>query len=268
MKKLFATDLDGTLLNSKHETDDIILNGLKELMESHYFSISTGRGLSRVRHFNFPKGTFYICFNGALILDDNQNEIAKHPIPKPLIEELLTMDYIPFEFWGYDTSYSTLSKEDFINYDALRFTAFKNGNRDLDKFLDANITFNTPKEFILQNDILKINIHKRFDIPEIEDILKKHKDKLVNAPSKDEFYEITAINANKGIAVQELAQYLNIDSSQVYVYGDSDNDIEMLSRFEHSYCPANGNENAKKASHYQIGSNVDYSVIHHMLQSK
>lgn len=45
MIRLFASDLDGTLLNEKHQFDDVIVEGIQKIVNSgHVFSIATGRG--------------------------------------------------------------------------------------------------------------------------------------------------------------------------------------------------------------------------------
>ena len=53
----------------------------------------------------------------------------------------------------------------------------------------------------------------------------------------------------------------------MYVYGDGLNDLSMLKRFEHSYCPSTGTVQAKEAASYQIGPYDEYSVISHMLEN-
>ena len=44
MVRLFACDLDGTLLNKYHETDDVILDAVDQVIKNNrYFAIATGR---------------------------------------------------------------------------------------------------------------------------------------------------------------------------------------------------------------------------------
>ena len=47
MIKLFASDLDGTLLNELHESDEVIFNSIQQVLNKNlYFTIATGRDLN------------------------------------------------------------------------------------------------------------------------------------------------------------------------------------------------------------------------------
>ena len=49
MIKLFASDLDGTLLNELHESDEVIFNSIQQVLNKNlYFTIATGRDLMAV----------------------------------------------------------------------------------------------------------------------------------------------------------------------------------------------------------------------------
>ena len=53
--------------------------------------------------------------------------------------------------------------------------------------------------------------------------------------------ELTPVNCNKGAGLEFYTNYLKIDKENVYVVGDSGNDISMFNKFhEHSYCKCVG----------------------------
>ena len=91
--------------------------------------------------------------------------------------------------------------------------------------------------------------------------LKKNKAKIskeINKELREEFPEIesswtqqvnelTPMGCNKGNGVERYAKLMNIDPNDVYVVGDSGNDITMFNKFhEHSYCMRRGHPSARK----------------------
>jgi len=66
--------------------------------------------------------------------------------------------------------------------------------------------------------------------------------------------------ANKGYALQELQQKLNITPEQTIVFGDYNNDLEMMSCAKYSYAMENAHPNVKEAANYSTKSNDDRGV--------
>lgn len=49
--------------------------------------------------------------------------------------------------------------------------------------------------------------------------------------------------------------------NDIFVFGDGDNDSEMLDHFEHSFAPSNASKKAKKNAKHVIGPCSEKSVI-------
>ena len=65
--------------------------------------------------------------------------------------------------------------------------------------------------------------------------------------------ELTPSGCNKGNGVEHYCELMNIDKDDVYVVGDSGNDITMFNKFhEHSYCMKRGHPSARKYAKYII----------------
>ena len=65
--------------------------------------------------------------------------------------------------------------------------------------------------------------------------------------------ELTPKGCNKGEGLELYCKTLNIDPKDVYVVGDSGNDIAMFQKFhEHSYCMAHAYPSVKKYAKYAI----------------
>ena len=93
MIKLFASDLDGTLLNELHESDEVIFNSIQQVLNKNlYFTIATGRDLNgSLRNTGFETLPIYkICMNGAFIAAPNKEILYKKEIDKAFLKEILT----------------------------------------------------------------------------------------------------------------------------------------------------------------------------------
>ena len=97
--------------------------------------------------------------------------------------------------------------------------------------------------------------------------LRKNKYKIskeINKELREEFPEIesswtqqvnelTPEGCNKGNGVEKYCQLMNIDKNDVYVVGDSGNDITMFNKFyEHSYCMKRGHPSVRKYAKHII----------------
>ena len=87
----------------------------------------------------------------------------------------------------------------------------------------------------------EVNKELRESHPEVESSWSK----IVN--------EITPLNCNKGAGLKYYCDYLNINHDDVYVVGDSGNDITMFNLFqEHSYVMAKAYPSVKKYAKHVI----------------
>ena len=76
--------------------------------------------------------------------------------------------------------------------------------------------------------------------------------------------ELTPRGCNKGNGVERYCQLMGIDQNDVYVVGDSGNDITMFNKFyEHSYCMKRGHPSARKYAKHIISRvyNLDKLIL-------
>ena len=78
--------------------------------------------------------------------------------------------------------------------------------------------------------------------------------------SGQNWVDINHIDAHKGNALLKVLSHHNISSNEVLVFGDYNNDIEMLSLTDYSFAMANAHPNVKKVANYKTTSNDDYGV--------
>ncbi len=266
--KLFASDLDGTLLNQYHKADDTINEGIKKIQASgHIFSICTGRNPALASSAGLVP-SYMICMNGACILDPKGELLMQHPLDRVVLRFLLQVPSLKFEFQTLSNIYSTGDRDSFTEiYRQNQLLRHRDVKKDMEKNL-KKYTFDCDPEWILNQTIYKVNLHyaNSMEPKQVERLVHEHQDTIINAPSTESLAELTGKEVTKANAIRELAQFLHIDSNDIYVYGDGLNDISMLEAFQHSYSPCNGNEKAKKAAHSLLGPFEEYSVIKHMLE--
>ena len=128
--------------------------------------------------------------------------------------------------------------------------------------------FSYREPFIVDNDLFEneLNNAKIYKIMTFIGLRKKKTkiSKEINKEFREEFAEIesswtaqvnelTPKGCNKGNGVERYCRLMNIDSNDVYVVGDSGNDITMFNMFhEHSYCMKRGHPSARKYAKHII----------------
>ena len=273
MIRLFACDMDGTLLNLLHTTDPYILKMIRKVDKNgKIFAIATGRNMRDDQfELDFKHSPVYcICMNGAMILDPERHIIYERLMDHSVVREILEQfPEIRFQFIGRYKTYMQCSREE--NKAQIRKVGpvKKLIRMFSDRRMGTDLVFDQTKEDILNQPILKVNcriydkeLQQRFDA-----YLETRKDRIVNAPYAEGIYEITASGVDKGQAVKALGEILGIQEQETAVYGDGGNDIEMLSAFDHSYVTSNACDRAKQVAHHELGHYAFYSVPRHILKT-
>lgn len=85
--KVFATDLDGTLVHNKKvtETDR---EAIAAFQKENLFGVCTGRPLSCLYDVEGIPFDFYIMCTGALLLDKDRHVIEEHLLDKELVRDI------------------------------------------------------------------------------------------------------------------------------------------------------------------------------------
>lgn len=275
MIRLFASDLDGTLLNLTHSLDGAIRAAIREVTDSGaHFAIATGRTMGSNGDYGFEGlGVEAIASNGALIFD-RDGRLIKHSVMDPaFLEEMFrAFPQVCFECVGVGRSYVMGSMEEQqAGFDqgspAKRLLMRGMSMRRAE--MQAMCSFDQTPEDVLAHEICKVNA--RVTDPAIEAelhaFLAEHADSVVNTPFDPVMFEISGIDTNKGSAVAWLAGYLGCSEDEVAVYGDGGNDVAMLERFEHSYATSNARDEAKEAASEVIGPCALHAVPRHMVRT-
>ena len=237
MIKMFASDLDGTLLNALHEADGTIRRAIRELTEAGLHVVpATGRSTLPIGEHGFTGLALDACCSNGSIVRDSHGEVLKTWTIDPQITEELLKEFpdICFDCSTPDGMFSSGSfemhqagfkKDSPIKRIVMRGMRARGGYHE-EQYFDQSIGD------ILRHDVCKINC--RVTSPELERDLKAYlaerSDRVVNAPFDPVMFEITDVACNKGESVAWLAGYYGIAEDEVVVYGDGGNVIALERR--------------------------------------
>lgn len=274
MIKLFASDLDGTLLNGLHEADRTIRGAIQEaIAQGAHVVPATGRSLLPAGEHGFTGlKVDAVCANGSIIRGRNGELLKTFTVNPAFVEELIrSFPQICFDCCTPDGMFSSgsfeMHQEGFARDNLFRRIVMRGmrarGGTHEEQFFDQSISS------ILSHDVCKINCRVTSDDleRELKAFLADHADTVVNAPFDPVMFEITDKDCNKGASIAWLGRHYGIEEDETAVYGDGGNDLVMLRRFRHSYATANGSPEAKAAASAVIGRCEFHAVPKHILQT-
>lgn len=255
-KKLFVTDLDGTLLKIGNdlskgvsEENRLALNNF--VKKGHYVALASARPASYLDEMAKELGfrPFFIGANGA--------QIAYNDI---IIE--YNLDNKIF--------YQISSMIDEMNINATLIYHSEQGNFIKDKEHYPNNYLNPYHDvevFTRHECISNVDEYKCKSLSLLIDpnMMKKYRD-LFKDVFKDEaaifssdidIININPLNCTKGNGVLKLVEELNINIDNVATIGDSDNDISMLDICDNSFCMDHSDDEVKKHAAFIVSSVKD-----------
>lgn len=276
--KLFATDLDGTLLNSNHEISKENANALKSAQQNGVeVSIATGRiysdALDLCKKANI--NTHIISNNGSMIFSKEGKKLKSWTIDRNCIEYVFNWLNENEYFYQICTDKNIflphnareLLRKDFDNV-KLNNPSF---NEDILNNI-SNLIFTQEGIKLVKNkdDILKSNL----DFCSITAIsLDKDKlnygrehyrnfKELSMVISHEYNFELTNKNVSKGNSLEYLANYLGISLTDVAAIGDNYNDVSMFKKAKISVAMGNADDAIKKICKHVSLSNDLNGVAH------
>ena len=133
---------------------------------------------------------------------------------------------------------------------------------DIDKILDSD-----PYVFIMQlNEPLKENQDK------LREIFKDIPDYEIRFWNESSFAEIYQKGVSKASTLEKIVEFCRVNKENVLVFGDAENDVELLESFENSFFMCNGYKplakNAKYITKKDNNHNGVISSIQEFIKSK
>lgn len=258
--KLIALDTDGTLLNSKGE----ILPSTKEAVKkalNHGIKIvlCSGRPINGLKHYMEELGIrgsaqYVVTLNGAIIRNADDDIISQNLVANSFYRKMIAFGIehnVPFNIVDADSRIITADH----NVDPMVYQqAYENQDP---------LYIRTPDQ-LNEN---KIRIAKGCFVgdpnllDEVEPLVRKEFGKeLYVVRAEAHFLELLHFDVNKGAALKQLCEKLNLSADEVMAVGDERNDITMFDFAGTSVCMGNGGDEAKAKADFITTSNDEDGI--------
>jgi hypothetical protein len=243
--------MDGTLLNSQHEVSPRFYHLYEALSAiGILFVAASGRQYNSIVSKLEPiKDQIYvIAENGGLAMFGDR-EIISTPLNGSIKNTIL------------DTLNGTKEVHPVL---CARHNAFVSGRSE--DFLGVLREYYTEFEIIddlynFKEEVMKIAVY-HFDSSEkfIYPLVAPFEQSLMVKISGQHWVDISHPNAHKGYALKKIQNQLGIGPDETLVFGDYNNDLEMMALSNYSFAMANAHPNVLKAAKYQTGNNDQFGV--------
>ena len=254
--------MDGTLLNSQHQVSEQFFDLYKKLREKDVlFAAASGRQFDSIVDKLSPIATeiTIIAENGGFVVHKGE-EVLSNPLDnehkKLILNQLQPIPDVHAVLCAKYSAYLLPNSEEFLDKLSEYYTHFE--------FMDDLMDY--------EGEVMKIAVYhdiasEEFIYPHVkhlEDILK------VKVSGKN-WVDLSDKDTHKGFALQKIQDKLGISQHETMVFGDFNNDLEMLSLADFSYAMANAHPNVHKIANFRTSSNDEHGVevvLEQLLASK
>ncbi|NHF57708.1 HAD family phosphatase [Flavobacteriaceae bacterium TP-CH-4] len=249
--KMVVTDMDGTLLNSKHEVSDCFFTLFHELKQRDIlFVAASGRQYSSIVDKLRPiqNDIIVIAENGGFVVMEEQELLATplaHSAKNEILDILGKVPNVHPVLCGKHNAHLMDTDATFIEKLEEYYTKYEV----------------LPDLRAYQGEVLKIAIYHHVSSEKhIYPYVKHLEGDLKVKVSGENWVDISSSNAHKGYALQKVQELHKITPAETMVFGDYNNDLEMLALGEFSFAMANAHPNVKKMANYHTLSNDELGV--------
>ncbi len=243
--------MDGTLLNSNHEVSNRFFEIFEVLRDKNIqFVAASGRQYhSMVDKLKTIKDdVIFIAENGAFT-KQKEDVLLTTPIDRSDVNQVLSAlsdvpDVHPVLCCN-SKAYANGSSQSFLRLLSEYYTEYET----------------VKDQTSVDDQVLKVAIY-HFENSEkhIYPAVKHLEGPLKVKVSGSNWVDVSHKNAHKGYALERLMQSHNITSDEIMVFGDYNNDLEMLQLSNYSFAMANAHPDVKKVAKFETLSNDDFGV--------
>lgn len=250
--RLIVSDMDGTLLNSKHEVSQRFFDAFEKLNQQGIkFAVASGRQYYSLRERMEPvkDEIIYIAENGAIVME---NEEERHLVPMniELVHQIIK------EVRDLGDKYLILCgrKQAYIESEDPQF---------MEPFLNHYEKYKVVDDLLeVENDVfLKVTIcdlsgAEKNSLPHVEHFKNDLQVKL----SGEIWIDFNDKEAQKGNALKALQEVLNIEKEETMAFGDYLNDLELFEHAAIGYAVENAHPEVKQVAAHATKSNDEFGV--------
>ncbi|KJD33656.1 haloacid dehalogenase [Tamlana nanhaiensis] len=249
--KLVVSDMDGTLLNSNHEVSNLFLEQFEALKQNNImFVAASGRPYYSIvdKLSAIKNDIIVVAENGGLVINKDE-QLLSTPINRA---NLYALEKIIDANSHIHPVFCTKSK----GY----FKSNSYGNISLlSEYYPIFKVIDSVDE--IDEDIMKVAIfHSEDSEKHIYPLVKQFESDFLIKISGKNWLDISDTLANKGHALKLLQDTFNISEKETMVFGDYNNDLEMLKLAEYSFAMENAHDSVKQTANYSTKSNDNFGV--------
>lgn len=254
--KMICLDIDGTLLNSKHQITDEVKRAINVAVNEKNIPVI----LVSAR---MPKGITFlqreleieqpiICYSGALILDKDNNVLSKEFISVSNLEEV-------YKLTKNHNIHMSLYKDNEWYIEEMDYWAKQES--EITNIIPRITDFNELMQVWREEGAGPNKILCMANPEEISFIKENIHDNSLNIyPSKPTYLEIMPGKASKTSAINCLQKKFNVDKTEIIAMGDNYNDIDMIEYAGLGIAMGNAPEDVKKHADYVTSTNDEDGV--------
>lgn len=251
MIKLIATDMDGTLLNSKGHLPKNFDTVFKKLQEKNIlFAVASGRQyFTLVELFKeYADQMLFLAENGTYVAYHGK-EVAVHALDKKIAHQMIQK-----------ARKANLDIILAMSHGAYLETENPEVLKEVSKYFVKNTVVDDLLE--VEGDILKVTIynpngveqHSYHHFKEFEEIAEV-------CIAGHVWIDMMAKGVSKGMAIRDVQKTFGITYQETMVFGDYLNDLEMLKNAHYSYAMANAHPLLKEVANFIAKSNDEEGVL-------
>lgn len=250
--KLVVSDMDGTLLNSNNKVSDRFFKQFKKLKKNDiHFVAASGRQYQSIIDKLEPikNDISIIGENGGILQYDNVAKVLLKLTNEDVdtcIDVLRKIENSFIVLCGKRAAYVETTNQEFL-------TRLRNYYSVIEKVGDLK---EVQDDEFLKIAVFHFDSSEDFIYPNLSN-LKKDYQVIVSGQN---WLDISHISANKAYALKILQEELNVSEKETLIFGDYNNDLQMLGMAYFSYAMANAHPNVKKTARFETKSNDEEGV--------
>ena len=243
--------MDGTLLNSKHEVSPRFFEIYEELKKKNIaFVAASGRQYhSMVDKFESIKNEILVIAENGALIRKQEETLLTTPINKSevlrILDTVRPLDNVHPVLCCQNNAYVGGDSNEFLEMLREYYSEFE--------IVEDQKQFN---EQVLKIAIYHFENSEKHIYPHVEHLEGDLKVKVSGA----NWVDVSDLNAHKGYALKKVMDDYQIASNEIMVFGDYNNDLEMLQLSDYSFAMANAHPNVLKTAKFSTHSNDDFGV--------
>lgn len=259
-KKIFISDLDGTLLKSeKNDSKNISIKNIKAIQDfvrdGNSFAVATARGIDYKNELEeiLKIKVDYIGNNGACTMIAGKMKV--HSIPYELVKQIIKFTLEK----NLDVTIILNTRNEFFYIPTNKFPFNSSGRINTEFIVKNGIVYDETFDLEITKVMFFVAENKVLEIKEI--LMNQFNESLEIVLSDTDIIDMTSKGCNKGKGVLELIETYQLNREQVAVVGDTENDVSMFQCINQSYCMNHAMDHVKKEA-AMIVQSVDEALRH------